>query len=77
MTDFYYIIFTKNGVERLLKNQPNMLKHGEYAQKVELVVDDELFEPLIVPCVSVYVSKMGVVARVLASEVTQNEEDGE
>jgi hypothetical protein len=67
MKDTYYVIFNRNGIDRWCKERFT-LKQGEYAQRVELIVDDLLFSPLQVPTVTLHVSALGV-ARVVEAEV--------
>jgi hypothetical protein len=45
MKDEGYIVFTKNGLDRLVKGLPKKLSAGEYAVRILLDVPDGLFTP--------------------------------
>jgi len=71
--DTYYVVFDKNGIQRFCKTAGFQLKAGEFAQFVELDVDNALFDPVRVPKVTLRVNAAGV-AKVVDAEVNHGEE---
>lgn len=45
----YYVIFNKSGIDRVVMTDRFTLKGGEYAQRVDLEVDDRLFQRVVIP----------------------------
>lgn len=43
MTDTYYVIFNRHGIDRMLKTDKFTLKAGEHAVQMILEVPDEVF----------------------------------
>jgi hypothetical protein len=66
--DVYYVVFDRNGIVKFTRTPGFRLDQGQYAQLVELVVDDALFSPIKVPKVTLNVNALGV-ARVVDAEV--------
>jgi hypothetical protein len=57
MKDFYYVVFNRTGIDRFLKTDRFQLKGGEYAQRIDFEVDDELFKKVQIPKVTLHVGQ--------------------
>lgn len=69
----YFVIFNRRGIDRVTRSDSFTLKGGEYAQQVDLVVDDRLFEKVKVPSVTLHVGGDNV-ARMVEAEVDDERE---
>ena len=71
MKDVYYVIFNRHGISRFTKTDGFQLKGGEYAQRVDLEVDDQLFQKVQIPRVTLRVGQNEAsMARSVEPEVT-------
>lgn len=52
-----YIVVAKQGVERMLKTGEFTLEPGEHAFRLDIEVDDQVFEPASLPMVRIFVPK--------------------
>lgn len=60
----YYVIFHKSGIDRVVMTDRFTLKGGEYAQRVDLVVDDKLFQKIVIPRTEISIGADSVVRTV-------------
>ena len=71
MKDTYYVIFNRNRIDRFTRSDSFQLKGGEYAQRIDFEVDDDLFKKVQIPRVSLKVGQDSVsLARSVEADVT-------
>jgi len=72
MKDTYFLIFTKHGIDRMVKNAPTTLKATERAIQMNFEVSDEVFTPFSIPKVSVTVPTEAV-TRTIQAEIQESQ----
>lgn len=70
MKDTYYLIFTRHGIDRMVKNAPTTLKATERAVRMDFEVSDEVFTPYSIPKVTITVPTEAV-TRAIKAEVQE------
>lgn len=69
MKDSYYVIFNKNGIDRMLKTDRFDLKSGEYAVRMMLEVPDSVFVKPCIPTTYVTIPPESI-SRTIEAETT-------